>query len=569
MLNYGFRELTPDEEDLAVKSSRAKLRAFRRSADDVLYPKTLDYRKFQVGKTFLSNKNLVMPVQDQGKCGSCYMYAALQQLAAFLSLQNNKQVIINPLPFLSGSTKLSTTSEFCPPCSGGNSYTVLQSILSLSTWTLFILPNPMIRSLALDVPPASSPLECSGTTCFKNPDLATQCTAVYATSVTIEQNDLISTSPGTALPLIPIQPYTYVAVIHFPTCMQDAEHMLTSVLNVHGPVTLAIYMTPGAKTLQAPYIYDTSMIPVNMAQGFRANHELMCIGYKKIRDKSVWILQNSWGKQWGDSGIFYLPRGISQPDLGGWTIEQWQQWPQGPGNIFGTEYTDEKKKLITRRRFMQIITAVDAGVSQLCNPSVRSGHFKNPFSRPPDCTCEDGYQSPECATCTNSNMNPNEGCDYCTKGLGFKAPDCMACKAGFEGIDCTACVNKLLQFPFCNISCPNPKMAPPGCSACMAKWTGSQCTKCPSQYDSETCSLCKNPRFDAKFSCTTCKDPNSDFSTGCETCINDRMIPSLAADRCDCKIPFTMKIDDQCTCKERFTGPMCNQCSTGRVFPDC
>jgi C1A family cysteine protease len=36
-------------------------------------------------------------------------------------------------------------------------------------------------------------------------------------------------------------------------------------------------------------------------------HAMVIIGWKTIDDKEYWIVQNSWGKHWGDSGICYVP----------------------------------------------------------------------------------------------------------------------------------------------------------------------------------------------------------------------------------------------------------------------
>ena len=50
-------------------------------------------------------------------------------------------------------------------------------------------------------------------------------------------------------------------------------------------------------------------------------HAVMCVGYDD--EKKVFIVQNSWGKEWGDKGYFYMPYSyITNPSLASdfWTI---------------------------------------------------------------------------------------------------------------------------------------------------------------------------------------------------------------------------------------------------------
>lgn len=571
-MNYGHNDLTPQEVEAGLKSTPLKLSAYVTRVGAPEYPKKLDYRKFQVGKTIFSRTNLVMPVQNQGKCGSCYMYAALGQMASFLALQHKKPIFINPAPFLhnavSSTPLVEDPSAPCSPCSGNNSYRVLKNMVkqSLSGNDMYILSNPLFRNLTHPIFPPL--LSCGIQACSDDASKKRTCENLFVTPVPVTLDALLSTVPGTAKPQIQIPKFTHLGLVTFPSCPVDAEKMLISVLNMHGPVVLFIYMKAAASALEAPYIYDESMIPSDMVEGYFSNHEVLCIGYKKVNDKQVWILQNCWGTDWGDSGIFYLPRGISREDLGGWSVSQWQEWPKGPGNIFGTEYqiydaAAHTTITVKQNKTLSILYTADEH-KRSCQGD---GYFKNPYSQPPDCTCEVGYTAPDCVSCVNAEMDPAEGCDYCKKGLGFQGPACNACKIGFEGADCAACVNKKLQFPFCDIACPNARQAPPMCDTCLGNWTGPKCDTCSSQYDAKTCAVCRNQLLDEQAHCTRCKDPNADFAAGCKTCASSRMI--LSDDLCTCKIPFAMKIDDQCKCGDKYMGPMCNLCMNGNSFPDC
>jgi len=59
-----------------------------------------------------------------------------------------------------------------------------------------------------------------------------------------------------------------------------------------------------------------------MPQGDEAaqgGHAVMCVGYDD--ERQVFIVRNSWGKQWGDQGYFYMPYDyMTHPDL---TFDHW------------------------------------------------------------------------------------------------------------------------------------------------------------------------------------------------------------------------------------------------------
>jgi len=46
-------------------------------------------------------------------------------------------------------------------------------------------------------------------------------------------------------------------------------------------------------------------MPDRSTETLLGGHAVLCVGYDDAR--SVWIMRNSWGVQWGDHGYFYLP----------------------------------------------------------------------------------------------------------------------------------------------------------------------------------------------------------------------------------------------------------------------
>lgn len=69
-----------------------------------------------------------------------------------------------------------------------------------------------------------------------------------------------------------------------------------------------------AKTGQVP-------MPNQAKEKMVGGHAVMCVGYDNA--KKVLIMRNSWGKEWGDNGYFYLPYGFIQQGLAGdaWTAK--------------------------------------------------------------------------------------------------------------------------------------------------------------------------------------------------------------------------------------------------------
>ncbi|KAK8532471.1 hypothetical protein V6N12_053911 [Hibiscus sabdariffa] len=45
----------------------------------------------------------------------------------------------------------------------------------------------------------------------------------------------------------------------------------------------------------------------------RANHAILVVGYKSFLEKPVWIIKNSWGKNWGIKGYAYMERFVEYP----------------------------------------------------------------------------------------------------------------------------------------------------------------------------------------------------------------------------------------------------------------
>lgn len=90
------------------------------------------------------------------------------------------------------------------------------------------------------------------------------------------------------------------------------DDVYTMLKNGMGPVmiTVAIYDN----------FYRTPMdgvVPDRLSTDqFRGHHEMLLVGRKKM-DRRRWVINNSWGKQWGDQGRCYMP--VDSVDI----VEYW------------------------------------------------------------------------------------------------------------------------------------------------------------------------------------------------------------------------------------------------------
>ena len=76
--------------------------------------------------------------------------------------------------------------------------------------------------------------------------------------------------------------------------IKNESELKYSLLN-DGPVIAGMYWFDNCKLIKNVYTYDKT--------DTYTPHAVVIIGW----DKNNWIVQNSWGKYWGDKGLFYIP----------------------------------------------------------------------------------------------------------------------------------------------------------------------------------------------------------------------------------------------------------------------
>jgi C1A family cysteine protease len=77
------------------------------------------------------------------------------------------------------------------------------------------------------------------------------------------------------------------------------------------------------ESFETQEVADTGIAPMPaMDEVCQGGHAVLCVGYDDA--KGVWIVRNSWGKNWGNLGYFTLPfQYLTDPDLASdfWTIK--------------------------------------------------------------------------------------------------------------------------------------------------------------------------------------------------------------------------------------------------------
>lgn len=248
---------------LAAKAAEKRIEDWRQqnyftgAADSLKgLPKAVDWREAKGGQDFLE------PVADQGACGSCWAVSGMRMLTARHKIAQNKP---DALPW-SISFPL-YCSEYNQGCEGGYGYL-------LGSWSEHVGLIPA--------------------TCATYKDSGTKC-AVNATCVA----ELKKSG----------EPRWRASASRYLGGRQEltTETLLLRELNERGPVIVSL---SGAQIgddfmFYAGGIYNGEEFPNPDASG---GHAVTLVGYGEEDSKPYWIVQNSWGADWGEDGYVRMSR---------------------------------------------------------------------------------------------------------------------------------------------------------------------------------------------------------------------------------------------------------------------
>lgn len=173
----------------------------------------------------------------------------------------------------------------------------------------------------------------------------------------------------------------------------------------------------------------------------------------------------------------------------------------------------------------------------LCTPSCVHGVC----SSPGNCTCAEGWQGPSCEQCSpgDDKCPPNSACSL-VEGLAYHM---CACEDGYEVADGGGCA------PVCRPACVHGECAQPGKCQCSAGWEGDNCTMCV-QGAHAACHLH-----------SVCSDRNGSLACDClpgyvgDGAICEPVCSPGCGAKGSCSSPNT------CACEAGFSGDLCRDCA--------
>merc|ERR1719502_159996 len=213
-------------------------------------PDSLDWRDVE-GRSFLE------PVMDQGDCGSCYVVSTMRMLSS-----RNKIRLSEPdaLPF-SISFPL-YCSEYNQGCDGGYAF----------------LPSKWSEDVGL------IPATCA------------RYTSAGKCEITCSEEEMGEKLRATN--------HHYVGGYYGGA---TASEIMKELQN--GPVVVSLEPKSDLMYYQGG-IYESTPDEVHQ-EWERVDHAVLLVGYGGESGRKYWILQNSWGPEWGESGYFRMARGIN------------------------------------------------------------------------------------------------------------------------------------------------------------------------------------------------------------------------------------------------------------------
>lgn len=192
------------------------------------------------------DKNVVNPVKDQGQCGSCYAFAAIQAAESAYALSTGTLLRFSE----QNVVDCASIVDFCYGCEGGFLY---------GAYSFFIKRQKGQFILEDDYPYTGVENDC------KADDL----TLVASISDYININE------------------------------NDENDLLGKVQN--GPVAVAIDASHVSFQLYHSGIYDEPQ-----CRSTSLNHGVGCIGYGTEDGVKYWLVRNSWGADWGLEGYIKM-----------------------------------------------------------------------------------------------------------------------------------------------------------------------------------------------------------------------------------------------------------------------
>jgi hypothetical protein len=208
-----------------------------------------------------TNANIVTPVKNQGGCGSCWAFSAVESMEGSYGMKYNKQVILSTEQLVDCDLKDGG-------CNGG---------WMMTAWTQYFKNNARPYSLTESQYPYSlmSPNGKQRNTCTANDALG------------------------------PVMVTNTANIAGTQTWSLGVEQTVMGWLAQNGPASIAVNADGWGNYKSG--IATTASLKCTQA----INHGVQLVGYGTENGQDYWIIRNSWSASWGEKGFMRIARGAN------------------------------------------------------------------------------------------------------------------------------------------------------------------------------------------------------------------------------------------------------------------
>lgn len=283
-------------------------------------PKATLGRDFSVPDSFDGRivwKDLLTPVRNQGRCGSCWAFASTSTLADRFNIQSVGQMHVELSPAkillcdfrgaqwgikhpeieteLEGEINALNISTGA--CRGNTLFDAWRYLYTRGTTTEQCIPYDKA---------IKSEVSFNSVAEFSRDDQLPFCTIISGpvgdTCSDVAENELTGDEYGT--------PARFYRCIHFYSIAgtpkdKGSELYIRHNIYAWGPVSTGMVVYPDFYAFDAKteiYEWNGRGKPVG-------GHAIEIVGWGEDKGKKYWIIKNSWGPNWGRNGYFYIARG--------------------------------------------------------------------------------------------------------------------------------------------------------------------------------------------------------------------------------------------------------------------
>ena len=213
-------------------------------------------------------KPILGGVRNQGSSGTCWAFATVTAISAFITGKTNRYLALSP-QYLWNECGAQCATE-------GSFYS---AIMTLS------------KGIGLPKETSCAYAETQSSSCVNESNQPVQ---LGENDLVIPQNEIVE------------------AFIIYPGSVGEFNTQLKQLLQIYGPLPVSLaacqecpgcFLGPGGCGAGADLSYAKDYKTLGLPMGYNDDHEVLLVGYSKTGDQPYWIIQNSWGDAWGMGGF--------------------------------------------------------------------------------------------------------------------------------------------------------------------------------------------------------------------------------------------------------------------------